>query len=460
MTSPSTTPQFYGRRIILIVTALSIVLVRLPIFTGHQTVIAPIVLVIFFLCVAWGIPRHKALQSRTGIGIVFAYVALTDITVVRGSLAGVYVNQLHAISDSLMYFSLAALGVLLMTTSRNEVERRQRLAAITLAPGIYALANALLHIAGAQAATVDLNQQGIATLQPASLLKLFHIYIYRAQFPMATGVNSTGIIAGAGLAGCFLLIKYRAAPRWMTWPCVAGCLYCLALGDNRISFAIALIAAIYFSWTRRASAAYLLPVVGPLLPLFIVFGTSLSDSVLGGTFSRGSANDFASAGHRVYIWEAAWNVLRHPSVQQLYGWGANGHITSGLSESYSYLFAFLPHPLAYSTHDIVIQTIFDSGYFGLIILIAAVWVTTLQLIRHIRLAPRSLARAMVAMLTVTLLSGATEASPSYGTQEALVLTLLIMGAAAGWALPIVPISQPSADSTASVENPTRTLITA
>jgi O-antigen ligase len=147
--------------------------------------------------------------------------------------------------------------------------------------------------------------------------------------------------------------------------------------------------------------------------------------------SRGSANNFESGNNRFHIWEAAWSMLRHPSVQQLYGWGDNGQITSGVSERYAYLFASLPHPLTYSTHNLVIQTVFDEGYVGLLIVVLAAWVTMSRLIRYIRSEPSSLANALMAVLTVTLLSGTTEVSPSYGTEEALIATLLVMGAAAG-----------------------------
>jgi O-Antigen ligase len=412
---------------------LSIVLIRLPVLIGHQSVIAIIYLIAFAACVAWGISRHRAIPSYAALATILVYVACTDVTVVRGSLAHVYVNREHAISDSLTYLAITLIGFLLVTTSRNRRELRQAIVAITLAPGVYALVNALLYLANVKSATVT--QQGIGTLTPATLLEVFHIYMNRVQFPMATGVNSTGIVAGAGLAGCFVLTRYRATRRWITVPCMAGCLFCIVLGDSRTALFISIVAAIYFSWSRRAPAARWIAVAVPILPVLVVAGIALLNGSVGSALSRGgstgSANNFESGNNRLRIWEAAWEVIRHPSVQQLYGWGANGHITSGVSERYAHIFASLPHPLEYSTHNLVIQTIFDSGYVGLIVLTAAVWVALSCLVRYIRLEPSRIANALVAILAVTLLSGTTEVSPSYGTQEALIATLLAMGAAAG-----------------------------
>jgi O-antigen ligase len=434
ITSTATTAKgqlFYGRQLVLGVTFFSIILIRLQVLIGHQTEVAPVVLFLLLACVWWGLANSKSIPHRGALYVVLIYVACIDIAVVRGSLAGVYVNKDHAVSDSLTYLAVLLVGYFLVTTSRTQKDHQQAFAAITLAPGVYALTNALLHIAGVKSATVGINEQNIGTLQRASLLELFHIHMFRVQFPMATGVNSTGIVAGAGLAGCLVLIRRQGAPRWLTWPCIAGCLYCLLLGDNRTALFIAVVAGLYFSWTRRAGASRWVAAAVPVLPILLILGVDLLNGIAGSKLSRGSTNNFESGNNRFHIWEAAWSMLRHLSVQQLYGWGDNGQITSGVSERYAYLFASLPHPLTYSTHNLVIQTIFDEGYVGLLIVVLAAWVTVSRLIRYIRSEPSPLANALMAVLAVTLLSGTTEVSPSYGTEEALLATLLVMGAAAG-----------------------------
>lgn len=428
-------PQFYGRQIVTLITPLTIVLVRIPTLVGDQTFVAPAVLLILLLCVTWGVPRHHMLRSRTALAVVLVYVGWMAITVVRGSQAGVYVKLSHAISDSLTYFAVVAFGLLLVTTSRSKAERRRRLVAIALAPGVYSLANALLQLGGVRAANQDPSSQGIATFENASLLKLVHIYAHRVQFPLASGVNSSGIVSGAGLAACLILIMRRAAPPWLTWPCLAGCIYNLVLGDNRTSLGLGIGAAVYFAWTRRMTTARLLPILVPVLPLLAILVTALLNGPLGGVLSRGSNDDFATVNHRTFIWEAAWHMLRSPGLQDLYGWGALGQVTSGLSQHYAYLFGSLPHPYAYSTHDIVIQTVVDSGYIGLALLVAAVGVTTYRLIASWLREADPVVRALMAVLVVTILGGTTEALPNYGSEEALVAMLLVMGAAAGFSRP-------------------------
>ena len=54
--------------------------------------------------------------------------------------------------------------------------------------------------------------------------------------------------------------------------------------------------------------------------------------------------------------------------------------------------------------------------------------------RHIVLNPSSPAIALVAILLVFVACGATEVSITYYAEEALVMTLLIMGVAAGLAV--------------------------
>ena len=82
----------------------------------------------------------------------------------------------------------------------------------------------------------------------------------------------------------------------------------------------------------------------------------------------------------------------------------------------------------------MLQTILDEGYIGLLILVVLIWRTFVLLRRHLRLDPRSPASALVAMLLVIILSGATEVSPTYYSEEVLLMVFLIAGAAAALAL--------------------------
>jgi hypothetical protein len=77
--------------------------------------------------------------------------------------------------------------------------------------------------------------------------------------------------------------------------------------------------------------------------------------------------------------------------------------------------------------------VFDTGYLGLAILVLAVGTTWRRLQEQLNLDYNSPVLALMGIIIVTVISGATEVSPTYYTQEALLELLLIMGAAAGLA---------------------------
>jgi hypothetical protein len=420
---------------VLAVVGWSIVLLRLPNVVGHKSILDPAICLVFLLCIAWTLQQQpRGTFSRVPMRALYLYVAVIAVTLLRGVIAGTVHPPRSALFQGFAFFLIPTLGITFLTSARSPTARRERLAAIALAPGLYALANALLQLAGVREVNFDPRLQGIATVETSSLLEIIHITTHRIQLPLASGVNTAGIVAGAGLAGALVLITRRGAPAWMTWPCVAGSLYCLAVVDSRTALILGLVAGVYFVVSRRVGASKWIPVAVPLLPVLTMVAIALLDGPFGSVLSRGNNNDFATGNSRLVIWEAAWNRLSHPAVEQLYGWGANGHITSGLSEHYFFLFASQPNPLAYTTHNLVFQTIFDSGYLGLGVLVVIVWLTTKRLVDQLVLDPSSLAAAPMAVLTVILLAGATEASPTYASEETLIPILLVMGAAAGLAL--------------------------
>jgi O-antigen ligase len=115
-----------------------------------------------------------------------------------------------------------------------------------------------------------------------------------------------------------------------------------------------------------------------------------------------------------------------------------------------YLFVFPQDDLAYTafTHNITLQVLLDEGYLGLLILVAVLVRTFVLLKRHLRREPGSPAVALVAMLLVFVVSGATEVSPTYYTEEVLIMVFLIAGAAAALAGAPRPDEDPVGSSVA------------
>jgi O-antigen ligase len=444
MPRSQTQSESTAARTLTLVGAFSIVLIRLPTVTGHLSVATPLVLGVLVVCIAWMLPRSTPLGRQPAMLIVLAYAGLTAITVVRGSQAGVYGSLSRAMSEGASYVLVVVFAALLITSARDELERRQRLAAVALAPAVYGLANALLYIGGIQSTTAgDPNFIGLGTYQQAALLQHFGISIARVQFPLATGVTTAGVVAGAGLASCVILGRSRAIDWRLLAPLAAGCVFCLLWSDARTAIAVMALVTLFLLWNQRLAGARWISLLIPGLPIFVMAGIGVLNGPLSSVIGR-SQNDVSTLDGRTHIWDTAWSVLLHPSLTQVFGWGANGHISSGLSLHYAYLFGGTTDPWRNTTHDLIIQTIFDAGYLGVGLLVWVVFVAVGGLARYAKYDNTATIPALAAVLLICCINGVTEVSPSYISQDSLIAVLVVMGAAAS--LPRVRQSRPIAAS--------------
>jgi O-Antigen ligase len=434
------------------VLAASITLVRIASTFSHKTVTIPIVALIFLACTLWCLPRQSRNVLITGAaGLVFLYGADVGLALIRGAQDGAYVNMTSAAGKIVLYLTTILLGMVAVTSARDRAERNQRLVAILLAPAIYAALNLLLAFGGVQNPV----PAGATAGTQAQLLSFVGVAGGRQEYPLTTSINLYSIVASSSVAA-LVVLRLRAPeqlPRIVVWPAVLICLYEVISGDSRATLAIALVVVLVFViWRRFAGAPWIAGVL-PFFPLIVIGALELlSSSGIATLLSRGgngqtNFNSFSTGTGRVYIWRGAWQVIKHFSLQDLIGWGSAGQIPSGASLHYA--FVFPTEPLAYTvfTHDVVLQTILDEGYIGLLILVVLIWRTFVLLRRHLRHDPRSPAIGLVAMLLVIVLSGATEVSPSYYAEEVLLMVFLIAGAAA--ALALEPGARGESASTAS-----------
>jgi hypothetical protein len=223
--------------------------------------------------------------------------------------------------------------------------------------------------------------------------------------------------------------------RWLLGG-AAACMACVLLGDSRGPLASGLVVALYFLVSKRQKAVQWVAGLLPLLPVILVAGLNLIAGLgVASIFSRaggGSGGSFATATGRTQFWSDAWHVLQHPSLQEVIGWGANGQVSSGASKLWAYSFrGILANPASANVHDLVLQTIFDAGLIGLLALAIAVFAALRTLADDVEIDRASPARALRAMLIALVISGITEASPTYLAPQALITMLLLMGAAAG-----------------------------
>jgi O-antigen ligase len=76
-------------------------------------------------------------------------------------------------------------------------------------------------------------------------------------------------------------------------------------------------------------------------------------------------------------------------------------------------------------HNLALQTVLDTGYFGLLVLVVTAVVAGTRIERLARAGRDPALFAVLAILLVVLFSGTTEALPTYNFPDTLALALLL-----------------------------------
>lgn len=413
--------------LLVMLAASSIVLLRLPTLYGGNAarvvVLLPLVFALVWMAPAAQVRGRSLTAILTGLFLTCLAIALA-----RGTRDQVNSSAVSAAGDILNYSLVATLGYTLITSAPDRRQRERRLTAICLAPGIYCVANLALHFAGfspVQAASVALGGQ-------AELLSTVGISATRVQFPLSNSINNFGVVAAAGFAAALLLAVRATGIRLRVTAGVVSLLslYCLALSDTRGALITAILVTVLVGarWVKRW---YLAAIAIPFMPLIVISGLSIVGASSASSSLSRSAGDVSSGNGRLDIWRGAWETIRVPHVEWLIGYGAGGQITSGASLNYAYIFNGQPDPVGAHTHNLAIQTVLDTGYIGLALLVSVLVCALVQLARRFRSRESWPAAAALTIIVVITLSGATEVTPTYIARDALLVSLLVIGAAAG-----------------------------
>jgi O-antigen ligase len=410
----------------------SLVLVRMPVLIGEGTFSRALVLAPFLLCIAWAGPRcTRGLVSSGPALLVFLYVGIVAVAMLRGAHAGVYSTTTGALRDVVTLAVVTVFGLTLFASATSHAERWRRLMCLVFAPATYVTVNVLLSVAGNRLPFSLPHETSVAAGANAELLGLLGFHTTRAQFPMAQGVNNFGAIAASGLAAAIILLMRRGGPRRLFSAASAVvCLYGALASDSRAALLLTLAVVLLFAIAPRIRTAAGLSILLPLSPVLLIATLSfISSSGLVTLFSR-TGDDLLTGSGRLQIWKAAFDVLKRPSLEQTFGYGASGQVTSGAYSHYAYLFGPTRTGSTFTVHNLALQTVLDTGYVGLIVLVGAVVVAGVRLERLGRLSPHSPVPAALAILLVLLFSGTTEALPTYNFLDTLVLAILVLAAGA------------------------------
>lgn len=412
----------------LLVAAFAVTLASVPNYFGGGLAITLPCLVPMLLCIAWALPRlclDFQLRSPAAVALLL-YLALVALALLRG--AGTFMDASRALALVAMFSTVALFAATLLASARTEKERTERLAAICLSPAVYVGASAIaLQVLGQAALTTSSIAQGTK----AEMLGFLGIESTRVLFPFALGVNFFGAVAAAGLVAAFVL-WLRSALDWRIAALAAAVsLYGILATDARGPLLIAVLVGGLFVVMPRLRAFRGIPVVIVVAPVIVVTALGLlahSDLL---EFASREGSDASTGTGRLYIWGAVGDTLTQPSWQHLIGFGAYGQIESGTSAQYAFLAIGTASPEALPTHSFVLQTILDTGYLGLAVVLAAVGLAARRLERDARENNRGASAAGLASLATIFLCGTTESMPSYLAPDALAVALLVMGAAAG-----------------------------
>lgn len=316
------------------------------------------------------------------------------------------------------FFAFAA--VVFLTADDSEVGRLK--VAVILSPAIFVVANVLISLAGITSAR-EFMYPGAA-----EVLGAIGIAADRQLFPLANGYADFGTPAALGLVGTLMLLPGARKPieRVGLVVLAAFCLYGLLAVDSRAAIAAAVVAmALALVVAPRVGRAF--GWIALLIPVTALVATLAVGAVAGSQealqLSRSDSDPSTLTG-RTFLWEKVTDRLDDVRADDLVGFGAYGTAEDGISDEY-----YVDLPLTVvdasqgSAHNFAFQTIFDIGYIGLAAVVLIFGFTLARLAGDWR--DRTSA-AMLAMLLLLMVVGATETTPSIYTTQAFAVFIGIV----------------------------------
>lgn len=445
---------------IAVLLSVSLVILRIPsLFQSPPSwaVYAPVALFGLGALVAANQHRRLRVTSRGEALLVLLIVFVTCVTLYRGGRESIVITAKSARSEILTLVTFTAFVAAAVLGPAGAKERTRVQFAFLLAPSILAATAIILHFAHFGYAPAG--DTFSSSRSRSQLLALLGISAVRTGFPLTEGFNSFGIVAGSAVVSSLVLaIRGVGRQRLLALCAFAVGLYGVVASDSRgplvFAFVTAVVALLSTPRLRRSLAV--LPLLLPLVPLVLISLLKLiATTPLGFAISR-SATDLSTANGRTAIWNLVLNFLGHGDTHLLYGYGAFGQATSAIGFSYAYLFPNLVPPESATTHNIMLQTLLDSGLIGLLLLLATFVMLLRRLARKVDLEKSPTAAALFALSLYVVSIGTLEASPSiYGEAQLAVFVGLAIFSVSLPALPEVQAQQRLATPRRALSAPRR-----
>jgi hypothetical protein len=303
------------------------------------------------------------------------------------------------------------------------VSRATAYASLLAGLSLYLVANVLGWLVGVQSPSTAVR---VAGLETSSLF-----FSSRVIFPFTLGINEPAFIAIALIAAVAAMVTMGSRRYWYHWTGVAAAIVVI-LGSNTRSVVVLglplIIGITIAPRLTRALSPYavgflmILPFLLRLAPVALtaVISSVGSSSIL----SRGNASwDLAAFGPRGYIWSQGidyWSNYVTDPTHQLIGYGYRGHVSSGAWIGFTRGISYVNARTALSTHNTMLQIVYDSGLIGAAILLGVTTFTVFRYSRDAAFLP------MLAVVSALGLSTLTEINitPGYGNTSAFLLLYL------------------------------------
>lgn len=301
------------------------------------------------------------------------------------------------------------------------------------AVGIYLVASTVAHF--------------VLGLRPARFIELANTVVgpfdVRITFPFSSGPTASAGMAGAYIAGYLAMVRGRlGAGRVLRALCLSSAVVVALASNGRVALLSAAVVGVtaYLSprlLTRTAVPAMLVMLFLPLwwpaidsAPFPAAARTWLSSQPFLDRGEGGKTVETLSS--RTRVWDGYFESYEElPLARKVFGYGARGHVTSGVSRSYAAIFATYDDPRAITPHSTVLQQAVDAGLVGVVVLLVVLVRSATRLGRGWRqaLSNRATVPALgcLAMLVVFAAAAATDSSLAPGGhQEQFWATLLIV----------------------------------
>jgi O-antigen ligase len=216
----------------------------------------------------------------------------------------------------------------------------------------------------------------------AVILSSIGIYLERVNFLFSSGINSYAVILGAILT--FITVDNFLQKKWTISNLIqyAFVIPCILLTDSRTAilfpFLILVLAYIMYHFKLKfiLYLGGLIFIASPII-LGIVL-PQLAEISFFSQFARSDTDLFTMNG-RVFIWYFGLQEFMAFKLIHFFGFGFEGHVTSGVCSQWSFLFTSFVDAEKVHPHNSIFSILFDIGYFGLLTLLYIFYKTGRQL---------------------------------------------------------------------------------